>query len=110
MSDLVLTMKGPQASATAMTRQAPSSQSEAGMKLVFVKTGDRYELIEAWTAGKAGFEIRRSGERRGIHEKNELRFRSSRNLHLVQISTKGGDRKPSDAALLPSTSSRFHSM
>ena len=58
-------MKGPQASATAMTRQSPSSQSEAGMKLVFVKTGDRYELIEAWTGGKAGFEIRRSGERRG---------------------------------------------
>jgi hypothetical protein len=62
-SDLILTVKGPHASAVAMTKQTPSSGNETGMRLVFLKTGDRYELIEAWTGGSAGFEVQRSGKR-----------------------------------------------
>ncbi len=54
--DAVLYVSGIRAGAIVLTNNA-QSRTERGIKAVFLKVGDRYELIEVWTGDGAGREV-----------------------------------------------------
>jgi hypothetical protein len=62
-SDPMLIVRGDRSAAVALTRpmKAPGS---TGVAAVFLKTGDRYELIETWTGDGAGREFPRADHRK----------------------------------------------
>ncbi len=53
-----LLVSGPSQSALAVTKPV-DSRAQAGLAVVFLKIGDNYEMIEAWTGNGLGREIPR---------------------------------------------------
>jgi hypothetical protein len=59
----MLIVRGPRDAAVVLT--APVNEaSQAGVAAVFLKTGEDYELIEAWTGNGAGREVPRADRSR----------------------------------------------
>lgn len=75
----VVMLKGADKSALVMTRLADDRHDQTGKsKVVFLKTGDRYDLIEIWTSDGVGREVPKT--RKSVEE----RARSA-NLRIERI-------------------------
>jgi hypothetical protein len=57
--DAMLLVRGPKNAAVALTSPI-ESRDQTGVAAVFLKTGENYELIEAWTGNGAGRQVLRS--------------------------------------------------
>jgi hypothetical protein len=64
MRNAMLLVRGPKSAALALTSPI-ESRDQTGVAAVFLKTGEDYELIEAWTGNGAGRQVPRSeGQRK----------------------------------------------